>query len=331
MDVVVSERTFERDLLAQPALAGGSLEFVKRLSARHSELFEYRLRLNSHTSLIVVKKQAAGSRAGRETREEFANLEKVRTVLGMARAESVPKPILALPQEGLLVVEKVPGTPFAAILKKDANYLTGPFFVRAISEATQLIGRWLREFQKATHSEPLIFQADPFLTDLEHRLSRYGERGFGTDLPKAILHQAAIQSARLNGRVIPAAGRHGDFVPQNIMVRNERVSVVDFEGFTERQPIYDDIGMFLAYLSALAGRLRYWGHSLGAARKGFLTGLLAGDALDGDLANIYVLKGAVRILADAPRKTPWDRWAASRMLVRLCRMNSFKQKEGLRS
>jgi len=314
-------REIELELLAQPAFAGGTLQFVKQVCANHSQLSEYTFQSDNGLKSLVVKEQASGAESGRATLQEFENLRKARTLLGLALGRSVPEPLLALPERGILVTSKVPGVPFTVILKKYANRLAGPFCTSTLTETARRVGSWLRRFQEATDAEPFPYSTVSYLSELEGRLSRFREKGFESSMTEEILRQASLQSAPLNGRLIPAAARHGDFIAQNILIEPDGIAVVDFEGFSEREAAYDDLGMFLGYMLVLEARAPYSPRALRAARRGFLAGFLAGNAIDHALLNTYILKGAVRIIADGPSPTSyWDRldtWMLARRIKHL--------------
>lgn len=312
------DRELEDELLAHPALAGGTLKFIRRIPARHSEVLEYCFRSRGRMKSLLVKRQAHGAEEDRVTLGEFANLAKVRTLLGLALGQSVPEPLLVLPKRGILVTGKVSGVPLTAILKKYANRLAGPFCTRAVREAARHVGMWLRSFQDATRGEPVTYSSDSYLAELEIRLAACHEKGLEPSLTREILHRASLRSAPLNGRRISAAARHSDFIPQNILVEDHQIAVVDFEGFSEREIVYDDMCMFLGYLLVLSARPAYDPRSLNVAHCGFLAGFLAGDSIDETLLNTYMLKGAVRIIADGPSQTgSWTRlgrWTLARRL-----------------
>jgi hypothetical protein len=302
----LDHREIEREVLAQPAFAGGSLKFVKPISARHSQLWEYIFLSNGQIRPIVLKHQTFARDPELATVKEFANLSKVRNMLGGGLEQSVPEPLLALPKKGILVTSKLPGTPLTATLKKYGNRLCGPFSVSAIRETAQRAGKWLKTFQDATRSEPLAFDTDSFLADLEGRLSRLHSRGFELGLAAEILKHVSLQIASFDGKLIPAAARHGDFIAQNVLIEGDRVGVVDFEGFAERDAVYEDLGTFLGYLLVLGTRLPYSPPSLEAARLGFLSGFSREDAIDRAFWNIYILKGSIRIITDGPHlKNTW--------------------------
>src|SRR5438477_4426814 len=264
---VTSDRELERELLAQPAFTGGTLKFVRRLSARHSGLLEYSFCSQGEIKSVVVKQQAPDPNSERATLQEFANLERARNLLGLVLGRTVPEPLLAQAKRGLLVTSKIPGVPLTLILKKYANRLVGPFRGHTLGEIARSVGRWLRDFQDATHGEPVPYNRDSYLADLEKRLLQVQEKGFEPSLIREILQKASLRSAPLNGRLISTAAKHGDFIPQNILIERAGVGVVDFEGFVEREAVYDDLGMFLGYILVLGGRALYSRQSLDTVRR----------------------------------------------------------------
>ena len=314
---VAYDHELEREILMQPIFAGGTLKFTRQLSASHSHLLEYSFESHDGVKSLIVKQQASGSESERATLRECANLSRVRSLLGLSLARTVPEPLLVLPKRGVLVTNKVPGVPLTVMLKKYANRLAGPFCTTLLRGTARQVGAWLRSFQDATHTEPFIYKAGSYLADLEQRLSQLQEKGFEPGLTREILRQASLRCAPLNGRVVSAAARHGDFIPQNILIERDRVAVVDFEGFSEREAVYEDLGMFLGYILVLGARAPYSPGSLFVVRGGFLAGFLARDTIDQDLLNTYTLKGAVRIIADGPCPSKnWSRLGTTWMLTK---------------
>jgi hypothetical protein len=292
------DRELEREILAQPAFAAGTLTFSRQLSAKHSHLLEYRFQSRDMLKSIIVKRQFPGPGAERATLCEYSNLKKLREVLNTALAETIPEPLLALPERGILVTNKVRGEPLTGILKRHANLLAGPFRFRQVHESAQRVGAWLRSFQDSTRSEPIAYRRNRYLAELENRMEKLQNKGFTVDFVREILQRVSLYSKAFDGKMVATAARHGDFIPQNILVECERVSVVDFEGLKEQEPVYEDLGMFLGYVLVLEGRMPYSRRALNAVREGFLAGFLAGRIIDQDFLNIYTLKGAVRVLGD---------------------------------
>ncbi len=302
----VDHAEIKREVLAHPVFSGGSLKFVRSFSAEHSRLLEYTLKSNSGIRSIVIKHQVSVPDAARATTQEFENLNKLYRILGSHFARSVPEPLAALPERGILITSKVPGTPFAITLKKYGNRLCGSFCSSFVGEKARMVGIWLKNFQDATRDEPLAFAKGLFLAEIERRLSRLQAKGFEPDLAPEILKRVAFQAAALDGQLVPTAARHGDFIAQNILIDHDAVGVVDFESFTEKQAVYDDLGMFLGYLLVLGTSLPYSRLCLDAVGHGFLEGFRKDNTIDQSFLNIYILKGMIRIITDGP--SPKNKW-----------------------
>ena len=310
-------RELEREILTQPPFAGGTLTFARRVSATHSNLLEYVFQSREGPRVVMVKQQDESAESEGLTVRECASLRRVRGLLCPSLAQTVPEPLLILPERGILVTTKVPGSSLAEILKKNANHLAAPFRTSVVREIAGRIGNWLRSFQDATRAEPISFNAASFLTDLERQLSKLQEKGFKPGLAQEILLHASMQGASLNGRLVSAAAKHGDFIPQNILIERDGVAVVDFEGFRERESVYEDLGAFLGYILVLSERVPYSRRSLNAVRQGFLNVFLAEETIDQALLNTYTLKGAVRIIADGAAFTRnWSGLGATRKLTK---------------
>lgn len=314
-----SESCIARELCLQPAFSGCSFQVVRKWSARHSQVLECHVRGPNGARTIVIKHQPMLTVSQSTVMREFTTLSRVRKLLKAETADGVPEPLLVLPDKGILVMSCVPGVPFTQVLKWNGNRAAGLLYGRKIYRNARQMGKWLRDFQSATRGSILAFNADSFMEHLERHALRLGEGGFGNELAQRILRTAADISVRLNGKVMPSAARHGDFIPQNILTNNAAVGVVDFEGLRDEDSIYNDAGMFLAYLFVLTARPTYLRYSLNQACGGFLEGYLTPDNADRDFVAIYTMKAAIRIVADGPSCTAVrNRRSISRMLVRLC-------------
>ena len=268
----------------------------------------------------MVKEQGGGPNSERVTLQEFANLRRLKAVLDAPIAHSVPDPLLALPGKGILLTSKVPGVPVSTILKRYANRLAGPFCTSRVTEIGRKVGSWLLSFQNATRADPVTICMKSYLADIEFWLSECERKGF--EGGREILREASKRSVDLDGKIVSASARHGDFIAQNVLIQKKKVGVVDFEAFSERDAIYDDVGMFLGYILILRSRAIYSRQALDAARLGFLNGFLAGASLDQALLTAYILKGAVRIIGDGPLLTKNSRDSVRKLQNALKRLAS---------
>jgi hypothetical protein len=264
----------------------------------------------------VVKYQPLREHRDR-TSLEFGNLTRARSMLQEEFTRGVPEPLLVLPALGILVTRRVPGTPLTQFFKKHGNRFCGPFRSAAVADKARLAGTWLKGFQEATQAEPIVFNRYSFLAEVEQRLLRLEQKGFEPKLAREILDKVSLQSTRFQGRLTPAAARHGDFIPQNILIQDDRVGIVDFEAFAERQSVYYDPSMFLAYLLLLRTRAPYHPGSLDRARLAFLFAFCGRGGIDQDLFSIYSLQSAIRIITDGPQlNRGWGRMGVIAVLTK---------------
>lgn len=293
----------ERQLMAHPLLAKWSLEFVRRSQGRHSEVLEYRRGTHPDKPLILVK-HMNGARRPDQVKQavirEFNGLVKIRKAAGPAFQENLPVPLAVLPEIRTIVLEKLPGTPLSSILRREANRLTGYAWRNKVGAIARLVGRWLREFHQATRQSPARYDARLYLADLAHQMSRCTANGLDELNRREIWGLASDASGKADGCPVPTAARHGDLIPQNILLHRGRISVVDFQNFSECDVVYEDIGTFVAYLAMLGGWAFYSRAALQAMIQGFRSGY--GELAQGDLLDLYVVKAAVTIAAEFPAR-----------------------------
>jgi tRNA A-37 threonylcarbamoyl transferase component Bud32 len=290
-----ADSEMERALQEHSFLPAGTLKFVTRLPARHSELLEYRLFAGAASETLIFKRLLSGPADHLLT--EFHNLNKIQSRLGLFLGQTVPQPIFVSSDMGLLVMKKLRGTPMTVILKRYANHLIGRMCISRVYDAARQAGSWLKSFQHLTKTEPLVYNSDTYLSNLKRWLMVCLEKGLQRPVAQEVLGRAALRSIPLNGMCIPAAARHGDFIPQNILLKDGCIAVVDFERFCERAAVYEDLGSFLGYLITLSN-LTYRRQSLRISCEGFLRGY--GQPLHEALLNLYTLVAALRIFADGP-------------------------------
>lgn len=298
--VSLSNAEISDELRKQPAFASSSIKYIRSFPSRHSQVAEYTVQSDGTQQTIVVKHWPLREHRDR-TSLEFGNLTKARSMLREGLRRSVPEPLFVLPALGILVTRKIPGTPLAQSFKKYGNRFCGPFRSAAVAEKARQAGVWLKNFQDATQAEPIVFNRSCFLAEVEKRLPLLEHKGFKPQLGREILDKVALQSTRFQGRLTPAAARHGDFIPQNILIQDDRVGIVDFEAFAERKSVYYDPCMFLGYLLLLRTRAPYHPGSLDRARLAFLAGFCGKGVIDEDLFSIYSIQSAIRLITDGPQ------------------------------
>jgi Ser/Thr protein kinase RdoA (MazF antagonist) len=119
-------------------------------------------------------------------------------------------------------------------------------------------------------------------------------RGLSDTEAEQIRRVAFDGSRRIEGQLLPAASRHGDFTPRNVLAADDRISVVDFENFVPVDTIYEDVSKFVAFLALLKGRPGYSKRAVDSVIASFLEGY---GTVEGSLVGLFSLKAALRIFA----------------------------------
>ena len=292
-------------LIASNTVFGGQwLERAGRTQGTHSQTTRYQDRRDGGQTPIVVKHTNASTpeKAAESVTREFMALETTWKLGGKALEGSLPKPLMVLPEYGLLVTEMLPGVPWSRVLQRSINYLTAPFRTADVSEIARKIGIWLCQFHQATQQPALTHDSQAFEQEVTLQLEGCVRRGLSEAEAEQIRRTAVDGSRRIEGRLLAAASRHGDFTPRNILASGDRICVIDFENFVTVDTIYEDVGKFVAFLALLKGRPGYSKAAIDSVIKSFLGGY---GIAERTLVDLFALKAATRIFAHrGARRTP---------------------------
>lgn len=227
---------------------------------------------------------------------EFCVLERIWNSAHASFQTTIPRPVALLPEAGAAVFEAVQGTPMTTLLKRQANLLTGPFCMRKMCRVARRCGDWLRSFHAFTAKPVAEHDSGHYVAKLSYWLGKSERRGLETETAKSLWDAANRACENFVTVPVAMAGVHGDFIPQNILVSGNRIFVIDFASFKEPEPIYEDLGLFVAYLRLLAGARPYSGRTILAMTRAFLDGYGADQPTIS--LNLYVLKAMLMIFAD---------------------------------
>jgi tRNA A-37 threonylcarbamoyl transferase component Bud32 len=263
----------------------------------HSKTTQYGRRLNGCDPAIVVKHTTAltPEKAAQSVAREFGALQTVWGVADEAFRATLPKPLMVLPERGILVAGMLPGIPLSQALRNSINYLMAPFRAAEMCHIAHRIGAWLKQFHQLTHREPLAHDTQAFEHEMTQQLEGCVRRGLSRKAADEILRVASLGSRRIAGQPLDTAARHGDFTPRNVLVSQDSIGVIDFENFNERDAVYEDVGKFVAFLALLKGRPGYSKTAVNSFAQSFLEGY--GIAADHNLVQLFGLKAAARIFA----------------------------------
>src|SRR5436190_17939446 len=302
--ICLSDDEIDRLIVNNTVFGGEWLERAGRTQGTHSQTTRYEDRRGGSHTAIVVKHTNASTRekAAESVTREFTALETTWNLLGKALEGSLPKPLLVLPEYGLLVTEMLPGEPWSRMLQRSLNYLTAPFRVEDVSQTARKIGVWLHRFHQATQQPALTHDRRAFEQEVSLQLEGCVRRGLSDAAAEQIRRVVFDGSRRIEGQLLPAASRHGDFTPRNVLAADDRISVVDFENFVPVDTIYEDVSKFVAFLALLKGRPGYSKRAVDSVIASFLEGY---GTVEGSLVGLFSLKAALRIFAHrGARRTP---------------------------
>lgn len=274
-------------------------KLAKRFKARHSEFMEYENCADAQALQILVKHITQGrtpNAAEECVIREYNALVALRRKGLLELGAGVPAPLAMFPKAGVLIMEKLPGTPLDVILKRKANFLIGVCWRVKASEVGCRVARWLKQFHLATSRPVGSHKSSSYLASLAASLDRCVQKGLSHKAANEVRKMAEDASQIFEGETARTAARHGDFIPQNILVDGGSVALVDFENFSERDLIYEDMGTFLAYLRLQAGSPLYSRLALKAVTDGFLSGY--GEDVSAGLLSLYTVKSAVKNAAE---------------------------------
>jgi aminoglycoside phosphotransferase (APT) family kinase protein len=287
-------------LKEHPALAGRDLKLVGRMQITHSEILEYWDRSVPGSQHLIVKRiirSQTPSAAALAVTKEFQALHALDRVTRGALEGSVPRAVLVIPEAHAIVLEKLPGRALDRLLKLWANRVAWTLRKKQLRVVGRLVGIWLAQFHRITRRSFIGHDSKSFLKELRSILDRCLNRGLEEPEAEAILTRATRLSMKLEGHLVPFAAKHGDFTPRNVLFdRQDRISLVDFENFSECCPVYEDVGSFVAYLALLKGRPYYSWEALDTVTRSFLNGY--GIEPETELLSLYALKLGVTIFAD---------------------------------
>jgi hypothetical protein len=184
-----------------------------------------------------------------QARVETENLERVYEASTRKKLDGVPRPIGDFSALGTVVSEKINGIPLQSIMMK-AALLPGYANDGGIERAAQAAGMWLHNFHKALADQPLPFDGEELLQELENVCLNCRGEGLDDQSIRFILTGARNMLTKSRKTVGSSAVLH-DFTPLNIVVNETGIAVCDYAHMSARGNSLEDLAVFLASVEAL--------------------------------------------------------------------------------
>ena len=220
--------------------------------------------------MVVLKHARRQSHDSLESlRNQFEALQDIDQKTQGSLGDSVPIP-LALHGD-TLIMTAVPGFPLDRLLRQRANKLVGWQNLESLKVIGQSLGRWLNRFQSATRTGCHDFDAYQLCEELDSNVCAAHEIGISEDVLSRLRATVTPKWMKHDGQPIACSACHGELLPQNVLVKADRVSIVDFDTYESRATVYKDPARFLAYLALLSSKMKYSNAGILALAHGFLS------------------------------------------------------------
>ncbi|HET9698095.1 MAG TPA: hypothetical protein VFP40_14575 [Terriglobales bacterium] len=197
----------------------------------------------------VYRASKCGQQGARTmAQNEAENLQRVYEVFQQRSLSGVPRPIGDFSNLGAVVAEKFNGLPLQSIIMK-AALLPGYADHGNLANAARQTGLWLRNFHRSTAAEPLPFDANKLIGDMEKLCENCKGSGLDDHSIRVIMEGARmiLKSGR---KTLPSSAVLNDFTPLNVVV-GDGVGISDYATMTPRGLSYQDVAQFMACVEAL--------------------------------------------------------------------------------
>lgn len=246
------------------------------------------------------------------------------------------RPVACYPEYRAMVTEEVPGIELFPLLQSKTGLFSCQSSVEQMEQACKLCGQWLSKFQAATVAGTgEKFSLDEMREYVDRRLVELVERhatGFDAVLRKRVLDYFDSLANKVPVAALSMTGVHGDFSAVNVMIANERITVMDFATFAHGSTLHDVV-FFWHRLNLLALDPRCNKKKITRVAQAFLDGYDAYLDTESPLFQLFYLQHVVCFVLTqeerSGRGSVQDRlrrfWIARnqiRWLIKVCNANT---------
>jgi len=275
--------------------AASSITFLRETSSQHSQVSTYRIETLSGPRYVVAKRIRDPQPGTLDfLQREYDALQKIREVAGDSLAGTFPDALLFSRKR--IVLSMVAGVSLDKQLKRTANVLTGWLSTRQMEKTGRQVAAWLGRFHELMRCDDVGHDHEKYAVEFGMLLPKCAPFGVAAATLRDVREAAFRLSHDLQSRSMPAAASHGDFIPQNILIHQGKVGVIDFASYSDRAPVYRDVAHFVGYLLLLGVKPIYAGKPLLVLASSFLAAYPF--PLDSALLRIFLIKALLRLISD---------------------------------
>jgi hypothetical protein len=244
---------------------------------------------------VIVKQHRSDADAARSagTRACYEHDVLASLRAAMTGPYSVPRPLLVDKPLGAVVIERACGRALDQLIREGKR--GDEARARQLAPQVARAGTWLRLLQQHTSSSE---NAKPLLQSIVDRALEHLDTISARDWLIRRQRKQIASALRTLGRQVTStvAGHHGDYWPGNIFIADERVEVIDFEGYRLGLPL-EDVAYFLVQLDLLFPRHR---RQLPPLREAFLDAYFDGAPRDENALRLFTLTKTLHSLSRPP-------------------------------
>jgi aminoglycoside phosphotransferase (APT) family kinase protein len=230
----VLERLRE-DSARQFSTASVTLERGRHVVRPFSQVLEVTVRAEGHALAAfvkILKPRLAGARELEATRRnvtrEFEATARLHAGFAAHPGLSTARPIACYPELLAMVTERIEGEPLDRTLVREARGMPSARRVERLEAILRRVGAWLRAFQTIDAAEGRV-SLDRLREYLDDRLRPLVEgRALGEHARAGLLRYFDRRARDVPEDELAAVPVHADFSPENLIVRDGTVSVLDF-------------------------------------------------------------------------------------------------------
>ena len=239
---------------------------VRALDRPFSTILEIRVKVQAGTDNAFVKilKPRANTEAEIESMrqnvvKDFEMTSRVHQGLSRYPGLTAVRPIACFPEDLAIVTEQAVGKTLAELLTQAAGW-PNPHARQRLVRTVRQAGTWIRAAQAALPQDREI-AIDTVKTYFDRRLTDMEARG-----PMRLTRAGRVALERHRDRLIelalmdqgthigfPAVWIHADFCPENVIVRDGRMTVLDFT-MAKAGTIYHDVSHLYLWIESMTAK-----------------------------------------------------------------------------
>ncbi len=242
-------------LLADEGWRVEKIQYLRQIRRAFSTIFIMEARAAVGSRRFVAKKiihppiNRAVTQRSNQAMVEFGVLSNLWKAFERIQDLTVPKPILLLPEHEVYVMEYVEGDMLVNYFRS-VRHLQPRRSLHPLVRHYHQMGEWLRHFQSFTRSgykgrEGLgeVLERCSLVAD---RISKKKDGRIPPDFAPRILARLQQLGELITSDEVPCCGWHHDFGPWNMIVDKERLTVIDFLGYSIGPAAMDPIKVLIS-------------------------------------------------------------------------------------